>query len=106
MVRSLAHSILVRVYSWAIKIKWWALDDYYRRLGVQAKYLYLASDLYKIRRDELGEEYALKSFLKNDGAYFFHKAQKEPFVIRWQHLKDSFWNRPAKPYVVSDVNFL
>ena len=96
------HLILFYVCSLVIRLKWFILSDYYGRLAVQAQYLYKQSDLFRMRWQEISLDYAEESFNGEIAVHFFNKAQKEPFIIRWQHFKNSVIGRPVQPYVISD----
>ncbi len=100
-IKKFWYRIVFWTLSWVIKAKWFILGGYYDRLIVHAAYLYTRSELFKIRWQELGFDYANESF-KDVGEYFFHKAQREPFVIRWQIFKDFMAGRPAQAYYLPD----
>ncbi len=84
-----------------LRLKFWALSDYYGRLAVQAEYLYRQSDLFKMRWQEIGLDYAESSF-QDQATYFFWKAKQSPWIIKRQIILDSILGRPAQPYVLSD----
>lgn len=88
--------------SWT-RIRWFFLRDYYNRLAIQAAFLYGQSELFKLRWQELGSEYAESSFAApGTGMYFFEKAKRAPLEIRWQLLKDSLARRPMRAYYMED----
>ena len=86
-----------------MQLKWRILRRYYNGLAVQARFLYQQSPLFKYRWQELGLDFARESFDKSsDGEYFFHKAQKEPFMIRWQIFLDALTGKEPRPYYLND----
>lgn len=84
-----------------LRLKFWALSDYYGRLAVQARYLYFQSELFKMRWQEIGLDYAENSF-EGQATYFFWKAKQSPWVIKRQIILDSILGRPARPYTLSN----
>ena len=96
MVRLLMFK-LAEVY---LKLKWYVLGGYYSRLIVQAEYLYRQSPLFRYRWQEMGLEFAEKSF-KDDTVYFFHKAKQERVWIRMRIFADAIMNRPPRPYYMA-----
>lgn len=84
-----------------LKLKFWVLSDYYGRLAVQAKYLYRQSELFKMRWQEMGLDYAESNF-EDQPTYFFWKAKQSPWTIKKEIILDSILGRPARPYVLSD----
>lgn len=75
------------------------VQRYYAGLAVQARFLYQQSPLFKYRWQELGLDFAKESFDNtSDGEYFFHKAQKEPFKIRFQIFLDAISSKEPRPY--------
>ena len=100
-LRNWWRRVVYSIYSLVIRAKWFILGDYYYRLGVQARYLYKQSPLFKMRWQEVSLEYAENSF--NDvSIHFFNKVQKEPAIIKQQILKDFLLRRPARPYYILD----
>ena len=93
---------IVRRFFWHLG-KWWVAFDwfifapYYERLLIQAQFLYRQSDLYRFRWQELGIDLAERLF-SEDAAYFFHKAKKEPFRIRWRLFCDAILKRKMIAY--------
>lgn len=86
-----------------IKLRWFFLGDYYNRLAAQAEFLYRQSDLFKLRWQQLGLEYAESSFTENGmGMHFFEKAKHASLEIRWQLLKDSLTGQPIRVYYLKD----
>ncbi len=87
-----------------VRLRWFILGDYYNRLIVQARHLYKSSELFRARWQEVDIDYAYESFDRDEDLQllFFHKAQKEPFVIRWEIFKDSAMRRPFCRYVLKD----
>lgn len=88
-----------------IKVKRFFLGDYYTRLGVQARYLYRQSELFKIRWQEFGLDYAENSFdndLGGVGQHFFWKARHSPWPIKKRIILDWLLKRPAQPYALSE----
>lgn len=87
-----------------MQLKWRIFQRYYGGLAVQARFLYQQSPLFKYRWQELGLNFARESFDNNpsDGEYFFHKAQKESFIIRWQIFLDAISGKEPRPYYLSD----
>lgn len=89
-----------------VGLKKYFLDDYYIRIAVQARYLYRQSELFRLRWQELGLDYAEQSFdddLGGIGQYFFHKAQQSPWIVKRRIVADWLLGRPPQPYVISDV---
>jgi hypothetical protein len=90
-----------------VNSKWFLLGDYYARLGVQARYLYRQSSLFKDRWQEIGLDYAEKSFdddLGGIGKHFFWKAQSSPWLVKKRIMLDWLLGRPACPYAIGDDN--
>lgn len=83
-----------------VKAKYFFLRGYYRRLGVQARYLYRSSQLFKERYQQAGLDYAESSFPGETASHFFWKAGKGPMRIRFQIFLDFLLNRPEQPYVI------
>lgn len=93
---------------WSVK-KWFWLKDkllgrYYVGLGVQTRFLYQQSPLFKYRWQELGIDFAKESFDNNpdDQVYFFRKAQKEPFKIRIRIFLDALAGKEPIAYYISE----
>lgn len=85
--------------------KWFFLGDYYNRIAVQARYIYRQSSLFKERWQEVGLDYAEKSFdddLNGIGQYFAWKARNSPWPIKKQIILDWLLSRPARPYAIRD----
>ena len=101
-LRLAINRALFLIFCFIIRTWYFIFSDYYSRLVVQAQYLYRQSDLFKMRWQEMGLDYAEESFEGEIARYFLHKAKKEPFVIKWRHFKDSLMNRPAQPYFLQD----
>jgi hypothetical protein len=76
---------------------------YYIGVGMQARYLYRQSLLFKYRWKEMGLDHAESSFEKgeNEQVYFFRKAQQEPFLIRARIFYDALLKREPKAYYKS-----
>ena len=89
--------ICFKICKFYIEKKWQLLRFYYERLMRQANFIYRQSDLFKIRWQELGMEFAEKSF-EGDIRFFFWKARQEPFKIRWQLFLDGLLNREPQVY--------
>ena len=70
---------------------------YYEHLLVQARYIYSQSELYRLRRNEQGMEFAENAFEENVD-HFFWKAKKEPFQIRARIFFDSLVNKKPRAY--------
>ena len=86
-----------------IEMRWKLLGKYYEGLMVQARFLYRQSELFKLRWREMGLEFAEKTFdSTNDYTYFFHKAKKEPLLIRWQILLDALSKKEPRPYYIKE----
>lgn len=86
-----------------IPLKWKILESYYTGLAVQARFLYQQSELFKLRWRELGLDFARESFYNtSDGEFFFRKAQKEPFRIRFQIFIDAISGKEPRPYYLGD----
>lgn len=81
-----------------VAIKHWLLAPYYQGLAVQARYLYRTSDMFKLRWEALGYDYAIESFAGETGLYFFDKARNEHWRIRLQIFVDATLGRNLKPY--------
>jgi len=98
--KNLFFLIYYLLYKNFIQLKWKILGRYYEGLAVQARFLYQQSELFKLRWQELGLDFARESFDNNpgDGEYFFRKAQKEPFKIRWQIFLDALRRKEPRPY--------
>jgi len=64
-----------------VRLRWFVLEDYYRRLTVQAQFLYRQTPLFKERWQLMGLDYAEKSF-EGDAELFFFQAQKSHWRIR------------------------
>lgn len=91
------------LYKKYIQLKWTLLGQYYTSLAVQARFLYQQSPLFKYRWQELGLDFARESFDNtNDGEYFFRKAQKEPFKIRFRIFLDAISGKEPRPYYLGD----
>lgn len=92
----------IRAY---MELKRYVLGDYYTRIAIQARYLYRQSELFRLRWQELGLDYAEESFdndLRGIGQHFFHKAQKSPWIVRKRIITDWLLGRPAQPYAISE----
>lgn len=89
-------------YKKFIQLKWKVLKPYYAGIAVQARFLYQQSELFKLRWQQLGLDFARESFDNNpsDGEYFFRKAQKEPFIIRFHIFMDALTGKEPRPYYV------
>ncbi len=85
-----------------IQWKWKILGPYYRGLSVQTHFLYKQSELFKLRWQEMGLDFALKSFKNNpdEQMFFFRKAQKEPLIIRFNILMDVLTGKELGPYYI------
>lgn len=73
---------------------------YYEGIAVQAKYLYRTSDLYRLRWEACGIDYADECFRPDstDAWLFFQKARRAPIIIRMAHLRDALLSREPRPY--------
>ncbi len=100
-IKGVVLRAILYLCSLEVAIRWFFLEGYYYRLAVQARHLYKQSDLFKMRWQEVDLEYAENSF-ENVGDYFFEKAKKEPFIIRWAIFKDALFNRPFRSYYIED----
>lgn len=89
-----------------IQLKWKLLWRYYEGLAVQTRFLYQQSELFKLRWQEMGLDFARDSFEKNesDQQYFFWKAKQEPFRIRFQIFIDALTGKEPRPYYLGDKN--
>jgi len=91
---------MLRTY---LTLKHWLLEPYYAGLAVQAHYLYRTSDLFRLRWEALGYQYAEESFHNGEiGFHFVRKAQKEHWYIRFRIFLDATLGRPARPYEMND----
>lgn len=90
--------ILLWLYCQSIRFEMWALEPYYRGLGVQARWLYQNSDLFRLRKEAMGEEYALESFDGDCALHFWYKAKKEHWRIRLRIFVDATLGREPKAY--------
>ena len=73
--------------------------QYYVGLAVQARFLYRQSTLFKDRWQQIGLKFAEETFENTEtGEYFFHKAQKEPFMIRFQIFLDTITGKEPTAY--------
>jgi len=90
-----------------IQLKWKIFGHYYYGLAIQARFLYRQSDLFKLRWQELGLVFAEKSFDDtddtDDGVFFFRKAQKEPFIIRFCIFVDALAGKEPRPYYLKEM---
>lgn len=96
------RGVCLEAYFW---LKRYVLGDYYTRIGVQARYLYRQSELFRLRWQELGLNYAEESFdndLRGIGQHFFHKAQQSPWIVKKRIITDWLLGRPAQPYAISE----
>ncbi len=90
-------------YKKFIQLKWKLLGSYYTGLAVQARFLYQQSELFKLRWQELGLDFAKESFDNtSDGEYFFRKAQKEPFIIRFNIFLNAVTGKEPRPYYIKE----
>ena len=89
------------IYKFYTEKKWQLLRFYYDRLMYQANFLYRQSDLFKMRWQQMGLDFAEKSF-EGDVKLFFWKAQNESFRIRLQLFLDGLLNREIKSYYSSE----
>ncbi|MEK7118001.1 MAG: hypothetical protein AAB869_00130 [Patescibacteria group bacterium] len=85
-----------------VAVKHWLLAPYYRGLAVQARYLYRTSELFKLRWQALGYEYAMESFEGETGLYFFDKTRKEHWRIRLHIFVDATCGRKPRPYYLGE----
>lgn len=85
------------IYKFYSDKKWQLLHFYYIRLLHQANFLYRQSDLFKLRWQEFGLDFAEK-FFDSDAKYFLWKAKNQPFRIRWQLFLDGLLNRELQTY--------
>lgn len=74
---------------------------YHIRLAYQARYLYRQSELFRLRRDAMGLEFADTSF-KYDQIHFWHKAQKEPLQIRLRLFLDGLQGKELMAYYICE----
>ncbi len=100
-VKLLFHIVLRELYYFWVRVKHFLLRPYYHGLSIQARYLYRRSDLFKLRWEQLGHEYALESFEGDTALYFFGLAKKEHWRIRLQIFIDATVGREPKPYFIS-----
>lgn len=100
-MKTMVYGILYRAITVFVRFKWYILGDYYGRLGVQARYLYRHSQLFRDRWQEIDLDFAESTF-DSVAIHFFHKAQKEHILIRGRILLDSILGRPPRPYVMRD----
>lgn len=82
------------------------VQRYYEGLAVQTRFLYQQSELFKLRWQEMGLDFARESFEKSelDQQYFFWKAKQEPFRIRFQIFVDAITGKEPRPYYLSRNN--
>ncbi len=88
-----------------IGLKKMLLGSYYVRFGVQARYLYKQSQLFKDRWQQMGLDYAYQSFdddLGGVGQHFFRKAQHSPWPIKKRIILDWLLGRPINAYALSE----
>jgi len=87
-----------------IQLKWTLLEQYYTGLAVQTRFLYQQSELFKLRWQEMGLDFARESFEKSelDQQYFFWKAKQEPFRIRFQIFMDAVTGKEPRPYYLGE----
>lgn len=97
-VKMFFKKLIFLLYKNYIQLKWKIFWRYYAGLAVQARFLYQQSPLFKYRWQEMGLDFARESFdnTPSDGEYFFWKARKEPFKIRWQIFLDAITEKKAK----------
>ncbi len=83
---------------------WKILGPYYNGLAVQTYFLYRQSELFKLRWQEMGLDFALESFKNNpdEQMFFFHKAQKEPFIIKFNIFMDAITGKELHPYYIKE----
>ncbi len=86
-----------KIYKFYGDTKWKLLSSYYDRLYHQAKFLYRQSDLFKLRWQEFGLDFAEKTY-ERDSIIFLNLAKKEPIRIRWQLFLDGLLNRELQTY--------
>lgn len=94
------------LYAKWVQLKCKFLWRYYGGLSIQAQFLYQQSPLFKYRWQELGLNFARESYdrSENDQLFFFNKARKEPFKIRWQIFLDAITGKEPRPYYLNENN--
>lgn len=102
---SLEEEVIVFVTLWwlycqGIRFEIWVLGPYYRGLGVQARWLYQQSPLFALRKEALGEEYALESFEGDCALHFWNKARKAHWRVKLQIFIDATLGREPKAYFI------
>lgn len=85
-----------------IKLYFLLFKEYIVGLAVQGEYLYRQSSLFKERWQNFGIDFARKMFEK-EIEFWYLKAKKEPFVIRWQIFVDTIiYGKDPRPYYINE----
>ncbi len=74
------------------------VDPYRVRLLAQAEHLYRNSALFKVRLKELGYVPAVEGFHGGVALYFFEKARRESWSVRFRLARDAFLNSEPRAY--------
>ena len=94
--------LIISVLRLWIPFKFWLLQPYFVGIGVQARFLYKRSELFRLRYEALGLEYAESSFKGSTAEHFFAEARKCHLRIRLQIFIDAMLGRTPRPYYVSE----
>lgn len=99
------HLLLIcfKICKFYVETKWQLLRFYYIRLLFQAEFLYRQSELFNLRWQQLGLEFARESFASN-AEHFLWKARREPLRIRLQLFLDGLFDREMKSYYLPEDN--
>ncbi len=82
-------------------LKYTILRDYIVRVDIQAHQLYKESQLFNLRWQELGLEYAEQSY-KQNRLFFIDKVRKGSLRIRSQLFLDFIIGAPYRAYYLTD----
>lgn len=82
-------------------VKYWILQDYIVRVDTQAYQLYKESQLFNLRWQEMGLEFAEESY-KQDRFFFIDKVRKGPLPIRLRLFRDFLMRAPHNAYYLTE----
>jgi len=100
-ISALAYRLVYCLVNFYFSIKYWILRDYIVRVDIQAHQLYKESQLFNLRWQELGLEYAEQSY-EQEKFIFIDKVRKGSLLIRLQLLWDSIIGAPYQAYYLAD----
>lgn len=99
--RTFAYGLVWRAAYFYYGIKYWVLRDYIARVDTQAYQLYKESQLFNLRWQEMGLEFAEGSY-KQNRFFFVDKVRKGPLPIRLRLWWDFFTGSPYNAYYLTE----